>query len=96
MPDTFTWTSDETFQVVNVLTGTEERYNNARWHVAMWLYPEDSLRELFVAMDVPLSEPIDLDKVDWAQVCEVLYDANIAEAAEVSGTTVPPIHPSRR
>lgn len=94
MSDTFTWTSPETFQVVNVLTSTEERYENARWHVAMWLYPEDSLRELLD--DVPLAEPIDLDKVDWVQVCDVLYDEATAEAAEVSGTTTPPLHPSRR
>lgn len=93
----FQWTTDETFQVVNVITSDEERYDNARWHAVMWLYPEDSMREVFEAMNVSLSEPIDLDKVDWKQVCDVLYDETYAEAAEVSGCTIaPPLHPSRR
>jgi hypothetical protein len=86
MTDAFTWTTDETFQVVNVLTGTEERYENARWHIIMWLYPEDSLRELLD--DVPLAEPIDLDKVDWSQVCEVLAD-------DIVGPPTDPEYPSK-
>lgn len=72
MTDTFVWTSTETFEVVNVLTSTEERYANARWHADMWLYPEDSLTELLD--DIPLAEPIDLTKVDWKQVADVIRD----------------------
>jgi hypothetical protein len=66
----FTWTTPATFEVVNVLTSTEERYASARWHADMWLYPEDSLRELLD--DVPLFEPIALDSVDWKQVVDVI------------------------
>jgi hypothetical protein len=65
----FEWSTPATFEVVNVLTSTEERDANARWLVRTFLYAEDYLRELIAK--VPLAEPIDLDTVDWNQV----YDA---------------------
>lgn len=70
---TFQWTSPATFEVINVLTSTEERYTQAVWNAETWLYPEDSLRSMID--DVPLAEPIDLDSVDWKQVEQALLQS---------------------
>lgn len=66
------WSTPETFEVVNVLTSTEDRYYVARDCIANCDPPDRAAHLGRIIEDAPLTERIDLTKVNWGQVIDAV------------------------